>query len=96
MKGNWGVLRSAAVWVLLPVLAACASMDPERAAFGSLMRLQCEDIQARGTCNRSFSAEFDKWQDDRAAYIAELEEARSKAPLWPGIVDTSGLPELSH
>ena len=88
-------IRIPAAGALLLLLTACASMDLERAAFGELMRLQCERSEARGTCNGDFGGAYAEWQDNHAAYLAELELADSKAPIWHGIVDTSGLPELA-
>ncbi len=88
-------MRISAVGALILLLAGCASTVLERAAFEGLMRAQCERSDARGTCNRDFGDAYVEWQDTHAAYLAELEQADAKAPIWPGIVDTSGLPDLS-
>lgn len=86
-----GVLMSV---VLLFSAAGCAHTDFERGAFESLVRLQCEDIEARGTCNRSYGREYIEWRDWRRAYLEELERARTRNPGWPGGTDKASLPDL--
>ena len=86
-----GIMSACGVLLLS---SACTTTDFERGAFDSLMRLQCEDIEARGSCNRSFAPEFQAWRDSREAYLEELARARAKKSPWPGDFDTDALPDL--